>query len=70
MSRPLYRELSAFAGQGAFNDANSLSSGKKPLRRAVLRMYLIAAELATMYVGAEREFTAFDEEFNDKPSQN
>lgn len=62
LDRKLNGQLAAFAGQGEFNDAKSLTRGPASLRKTLLPMYLVAAELATMYYGAEREFTAFDDE--------
>ena len=60
----LNKQLSSFVGQGKFNDPRSLRRGHKGLRRKLTPIYLRAAELATMYYANEREFTAFDDEFN------
>ncbi len=62
LNRKLNGQLAAFIGQGEFNNAKSLKTGPKGLRKQLLPMYLVAAELATMYFGAEREFSAFDDE--------
>ncbi len=59
----LNKQLAAFTGQGKFNDTKSLKKGPHSLASKLLPVYLRAAELATMYYGAERDFTAFDNEF-------
>jgi hypothetical protein len=59
----LNKQLAAFAGLGKFNDKKSLAKGPAGLRDKLLPVYLRAAELATMYYGEEREFTAFDDAF-------
>ncbi|MEO1173506.1 MAG: hypothetical protein AAFX94_15850 [Myxococcota bacterium] len=56
-------QLSSVAGLGRFNEPESLKGAPRPLRKTLTPLYLIAAELATMYVGEEREFNAFDDEF-------
>jgi hypothetical protein len=61
----MLQKLRSFRGLGRFNDARSLRRGDKSLRSKLLPLYLKAAELATMYYGDEREFTAFDSEFAD-----
>lgn len=65
-SRPsrLNKEFAVFTGQGAFNDPKSIKRGSSKWRKFLVPYYLRAAELATMYYGEEREFTAFDDEFN------
>lgn len=60
----LNRQLQVYVGQGRFNDPKSIKGGPDSLRAKILPLYLRAAELATMYVSEEREFTAFDQEFN------
>ena len=59
------KALRSFRGLGRFNDARSLRRGSKSLQSQLLSLYLIAAELGTMYYADEREFTAFDSEFAD-----
>lgn len=58
------KSLDAFVGQGKFNDKKSLAKGPTAVANKLLPTYLTAAELATMYYADEREFTAFDDEFN------
>lgn len=57
--------LSQFEGQGEFNKPKSIRGGPRPLRQKLVPAYLRAAELATMYYGAEREFTQFDDMFGE-----
>ncbi len=59
----LNKQLKSFIGEGHFNDAKSLKKGAPALQAKLLPVYLKAAELATMYYGDERDFTAFDDEF-------
>ncbi|MEM6533311.1 MAG: hypothetical protein AAF654_11840 [Myxococcota bacterium] len=57
------RHLAAVAGLGRFNRPNSMAKAPRAVRKTLTPLYLIAAELATMYVGEERDFNAFDDEF-------
>ena len=57
------KQLMTFAGKGKFNDPKSLHKGAPALEKKLVPVYMRAAELATMYYGAEREFTEFDAEF-------
>jgi hypothetical protein len=62
--RAYNRRLRSYLKKGSFNNARSLNKGDKSLRKRILPIYLRAAELATMYYADEREFTAFDSEFD------
>ena len=56
----LQAQLNKLRGQGRFNDARSISSGKSSFRKLMTPYYLRAAEFATMYFAEEREMAAFD----------
>ena len=58
------RALRSYTRLGKFNDPGSLRRGSSSVRGMLTPHYLRAAELATMYYAEEREFTAFDDEFN------
>jgi hypothetical protein len=57
------KQLASFVGQGRFNDVSHFAQKETALGKKVAALYLRAAEYATAYVSDEREFTAFNAEF-------
>ena len=59
------KRLRSLRGRGRFNNRSSLRGADRRVAKDMLPIYLRAAELATSYYSAEREFGAFDNEFTD-----